>query len=76
MEFAAEVQEDVNFGCNVAPTRFPSQIGASSTERLPTKSALGDQPNKKAAVRMRMLIVASSSYYFHGAGLNLDIHFT
>ena len=51
VEFAAEVQEDVNFGCNAAPSRFPNQIGASSTEHIPTKSIeTVDAPNKKGVV--------------------------
>ena len=51
VEFAAEVQEDANFGCNAPPARFPSQIGASSTECLPTKPASSRDPlHKKGTV--------------------------
>jgi len=51
VEFAAEVQEDANFGCNAPPARFPSQIGASSTECLPTKPASSTDPlHKKGTI--------------------------
>ena len=52
VEFAAEVQEDSGFGCSTAPTRFPNQIGATSTECLSPKSiGTAGQPNKKGMVR-------------------------
>ena len=57
VEFAAEVQEDVNFGCNAAPARYPNQIGVSSTEHIPTKSnETVDGRNKKGVV-INLIIV-------------------
>ena len=32
VEFAAEVHEDVNFGCNTAPSRMPMHLGTSVTD--------------------------------------------
>ena len=61
---AAEVQEDVNFGCNAAPARFPNQIGASSTEYIPTKSNdTIDAPNKKGMVKPKTLLTCPLSDY-------------
>ena len=63
VEFAAEVQEDSGFGCSTAPTRFPNQIGATSTECLSPKSiGTTGQPNKKGMVRAVFQLLIHEDY--------------